>query len=214
MTDGGRGRSADRVWYASYGSNLSLSRLTRYLTGGVPPGGTSAHPGCRDPSPPRRSVPLWLPGQVHFTGHAEQWGGAVAFLDTEAPATSPARAYDLAVEQLADVVAQEGRRTPPGALDVGEVVASGHWLAHDGWYGTVVHVGHLDDVPVLTFTSPWRIGDVAPAPPSARYLRVLADGLAESHGWALDRAVEHLLCCPGVAPRWDAPSLLQALAGR
>ena len=214
MTRGGRGRSVDRVWYAAYGSNLSLARFTCYLTGGVPPGGTTAHPGCRDPSPPRRSVPVLLPGQVHFTGHAEQWGGAVAFLDPAAPGTSPARAYDLAGDQLADVVAQEGRRPPPGALDVAEVVAAGRWVAHDGWYGTVVHVGHLDDVPLLTFTSPWGIDDVSLAAPSARYLRLLAEGLAESHGWGLDRAVPHLLGCPGVTLGWDAASLLQALAGR
>ena len=203
----------DRVWYASYGSNLSAARLATYLVGGVPPGGTIAHPGCRDPSPPRRSSPVWLPGQVSFAHHSRQWGGGVAFLDPDAPGSSPGRAYDVGVGQLADVLAQEGGRHPPGELDVAAVVAAGRWTADPGWYGTVVHTGSMDGLPVLTFTSPWRTGDVEATAPSASYLRLLADGLAEAHGWPLERAVAHLLTCPGVTPRWDAPTLRAALAG-
>ncbi len=56
------------VWYVSYGSNMSGARLTAYLEGGVPPGGTRANPGARDDSPPRRSVPVDLPGALYFAG--------------------------------------------------------------------------------------------------------------------------------------------------
>lgn len=201
-----------RVLYACYGSNLAAERLRCYLEGGVPPGGVRPNPGCRDPSPPRRSLPVVLPGQRWFARHSEQWAGAVAFLDTDAPATAPGRAYDVSVEQLADVIAQEGRRAPPGELDVAAVVAAGRLALDDGWYGTCVHLGELDGVPLITFTSPWHLGDVTPASPSAPYLRLLADGLGEAHGWDLPTAVRHLLTCPGVTPRWTASSLLAAFA--
>jgi hypothetical protein len=157
---------------------------------------------------------VWLPGRVHFARHAEQWGGGVAFLHTEVPGTAPGRAYDLGVDQLADVIAQEGRRPPPGDLDVDAVVAAGRLSVDDGWYGTVAHAGDLDGMPLLTFTAPWLGADEAPTAPSARYLRLLADGLGEAHGWTLERAVDHLLTCPGVTPTWDAATLLAALAGR
>jgi hypothetical protein len=90
---------------------------------------------------------VWLPGQAWFARHAEQWGGAVAFLDPDAPGTAPGRAYDLSAEQLADVIAQEGRRSPPGSLDVPAVVEAGRLALDDGWYGTCVHLGDLDGLP-------------------------------------------------------------------
>jgi hypothetical protein len=117
------------------------------------------------------------------------------------------------VDQLADVLAEEGGRRPPGDLDVAAVVATGRWTADPGWYGTVVHAGTMDGLPVLTFTAPWRAGDVEPTAPSASYLRLLAGGLDEAHGWPLERAIDHLLTCPGVTPTWDSRTLLAALSG-
>ena len=203
---------SERVLYACYGSNLAAARLRCYLEGGTPAGGVRPNPGCRDPSPPRRSVPVWLPGQTWFTRYADQWGGAVAFLDPDAPGTSPGRAYDLSAEQLADVIAQEGRRPPPGTLDVAAVVDAGRLALDDGWYGTCVHVGDLDGLPLITFTAPWHLGDIEPAAPSASYLRLIADGLEEAHGWDRQASVRHLVSCPGVSLRWSVDSLRAALA--
>jgi hypothetical protein len=73
------------VWYVSYGSNMAVERLTCYLEGGRPPGGTRANPGARDPRPPRRMIPVDLPGSVYFAGDSRQWGGGVAFYDHETP---------------------------------------------------------------------------------------------------------------------------------
>lgn len=155
---------------------------------------------------------MWLPGQTWFARHSGQWAGGVAFLDPDAPGTSPGRAYDLSVEQLADVIAQEGRRPPPGELDVDAVVAVGRLALDDGWYGSCVHLGDLDGLPLITFTAPWHLGDVPASTPSAPYLQLLVDGLGEAHGWARHTAVSHLLTCPGVAPGWAEETLLAALA--
>lgn len=209
---GHAGGVPERILYACYGSNLAAARLRCYLEGGTPPGGVWPNPGCRDPSPPRRSLPVWLPGQAWFARHAEQWGGAVAFLDPDAPGTAPGRAYDLSAAQLADVIAQEGRHLPPGTLDVHAVVAAGRLALDDGWYGTCVHLGDLEGLPLITFTAPWHLGEVEPAAPSAPYLRLIADGLEEAHGWDRETAVRHLVNCPGVAPQWSVDSLLTALA--
>ncbi len=62
-------RTATSGTSATYGSNMSGARLAAYLTGGVPPGGSRADPGARDSSPPRRSVPVDLPGGLDGGRH-------------------------------------------------------------------------------------------------------------------------------------------------
>jgi hypothetical protein len=207
--------TVEAVWYGCYGSNLDATRFRCYLEGGTPPGATRSQPGCRDRTPPTGDRPVQLHGQVHFTCHATGWGGAVAFLDTGAPGTSPGRAYRLTTAQLEDVVAQENGR-PPGsvAVDVSAVVAAGRVVACPGWYGTVAHVGAVDGEPLLTITSSWSVGDVEPAPPSGPYLRTIGVGLAASHGWPRARVAAHLASLPGVAGTWDPASVAEALEGR
>ena len=45
------------VWYVSYGSNMSASRLAMYLEGGMPAGGKSHEPRCPEqrPAAPERA---------------------------------------------------------------------------------------------------------------------------------------------------------------
>src|SRR5690606_28035640 len=67
------------VWYASYGSNMNPRRLACYLRRGAPDGGVMTLPGCRDATPPRRSVPLLLPGLLYFATESAVWTGGRAF---------------------------------------------------------------------------------------------------------------------------------------
>lgn len=99
----------------------------------------------------------------------------------------------------------------PGSLslDVGQLVASGGAPVCTGWYGTVTHVGSVDGEPLLTITSS------SPAPddpaqlsaPSPAYLRTIAAGLTETHGWTPRAVARHLIGCPGVAPTWSTAAL-------
>jgi hypothetical protein len=186
------------VWYVAYGSNMAAERLACYLEGGRPPGGSRAHPGARDPRPPRRSVPVDLPGAVYFAGHSSLWGGGVAFYDHEADGPTLARGYLVTAAQLADIAAQEMHRLPRPDDPLEEVVLDG--LPHQdgrhrvgpGHYETLVEVGRRDGVPMLTFTAPHGIDHVEHTEPSAAYLAVLATGLRESRGWSQVRAEAHL----------------------
>lgn len=181
-----------QVWYVSYGSNMSGTRLAAYLEGGVPPGGNRANPGARDSSPPRRSVPVDLPGTLYFCGDSAQWGGGVAFYDHDArsPGESgptAARAYLVTAQQFADVAAQEMHRLPYEGDPLEEVVLAGlHGGVHTagpGHYETLVEVGRLEGVPMLLFTAPHGVGHLTRTQPSAAYLAMLAQGLRESRGW-------------------------------
>jgi hypothetical protein len=183
------------VWYVSYGSNMSAARLTAYLEGGVPPGGSRENPGARDGSPPRRSVPVDLPGALYFAGESPQWGGGVAFYDHDAQGPSEggptaARAYLVTAAQFADIAAQEMYRIPQEGDPLEEVVIGGidggvHTVG-PGRYETLVEVGRLDGAPMLLFTAPHGVGHVEHTQPSPAYLGMLVIGLQESRGWGED----------------------------
>ena len=92
---------------------MSQARLSAYLEGGVPPGGNAANPGAHDPTPPRRSVPVDLPGALYFAGDSPQWHGGVAFYDHDGEGgPTAARAYLITAHQFADIAAQEMYRIP------------------------------------------------------------------------------------------------------
>ncbi len=163
--------TVDRVliWYVSYGSNMATTRLACYLRGGCPPGGNHSHPGARDTSEPRESVPVVIPGSVFFAGESRIWGGGRAFYDPDAPGTVAARAFLVTQEQFEDIHAQE-----------------------PACYDRLVPLGTRDGIVMCTFTTRAR-GDVvtrnAPAP---AYIATIADGLREGHGWDDPRVEDYL----------------------
>ncbi|WP_245241801.1 histone deacetylase [Streptomyces sp. NEAU-H3] len=97
-----------------------------------------------------------------------------------------ARAYDVSREQFADVAAQEMYRAPGDGPGLETVLAGGERAVRcgPGRYETLLCLGALDGRPALTFTAPWRAAEVAPNPPSERYLAQLAGGLGETGAWS------------------------------
>ncbi|MEH0841461.1 hypothetical protein V6U81_03580 [Micromonospora sp. CPCC 205711] len=69
-----------------------------------------------------------------------------------------------------------------------------------------------DRVPMLTFTAPWRASEVSWRRPAPIYLRLIADGLREAHGWSTERTIEYLAARPGVAGQWDRVELTGLVA--
>ncbi|MFE6779187.1 histone deacetylase [Streptomyces sp. NPDC057702] len=203
---------SQHLWYVAYGSNLHAARLASYLDGGVPPGGSVVHPGCRDPRPPERSVPVMLPGCLYFATYAPLWDGGRAFYDPDAAGETAARGYLITHGQFSDIAAQEMYREPGADLDLTEVLAAGRASLGPGRYETLVHAGTLEGLPLLTFTAPWHVDDVPPLAPSAPYLRHLAAGLMEAHGWDADRAADYLAGCSGAAGHWTRPDIVALLA--
>ncbi|MEW2433851.1 histone deacetylase [Streptomyces caniferus] len=214
-----------RLWYAAYGSNMHLDRLTCYLAGGRPPGGLRTHPGCRDPRRPARTEPVLLPGLLYFATESQVWTGGRAFYDPgpglrpadgtggrrTGEAELPARAYLLTLSQFSDIAAQEMYREPGEDLDLTEALTRGRARTGPGRYETLVCAGLLDGYPVLTFTAPWSSRDVAVNPPSAAYLRHIAAGIVAAHGWSPHQAAAYLAGCPGAAGHWTAAEIAALL---
>jgi hypothetical protein len=203
----------DRVWYASYGSNMYAGRLRYYLTGGTPPGGRRTYPGCRNPDPPERRVPVMLPGGVYFALESAAWTGGMALYDPELDGEAAGRAHLVTPSQFADIAAQEMYRPPSGDLDLSRVVSSGRHRLGDGRYETLVCAGELDGYPVVTFTAPWRAEEVEWRPPAPAYLAFLAGGLHEAHGWTVGRLTAYLGSLRGVRGEWDPAELAALVAG-
>lgn len=192
---------------------MSAERLRVYLLGGRPKGGRRTYPGCRDSRPPRRDVPVMLPGGIYFALESATWTGGMAFYDAELPGQAAARAYLITAEQFADIAAQE-MYEPPGR-DFGlieEAVAHGRACLGPGRYETLVCAGSRDGHPLLTFTAPWAAADVEWTPPAEQYLRMIASGIYEAHGWPPERISGYLSRLPGVDGLWPAADVEDVVA--
>ncbi|MFC4495209.1 histone deacetylase [Streptomyces ovatisporus] len=201
----------ERVWYAAFGSNMHLSRLGFYLTGGRPPGARRTCPGCRDSRQPERTVPVMLPGELYFALESPTWTGGLAFYDPDGAGETAARAYLLTAGQFSDIAAQEMHREPGHDLDLSRVLATGRAEMGTGRYETLICPGLLEGHPVLTFTAPWGRDDVSWNPPAAAYLWQLASGLAEAHAWPAERIAAYLTSRPGAAGCWTAEAVAELL---
>ncbi|MBM0233410.1 histone deacetylase [Micromonospora sp. STR1_7] len=197
---------------------MHAARLAWYIGGGCPPGGLRTYPGCRDPRPPSRSVPVSLPGGIYFAGESGAWTGGMAFYDPQLPGLAAARAYLVTVDQFTDIAAQEMYRPAGDTTDlipatdaaIDAAVADGRATLGPGRYETLVCPGSRCGVPMLTFTAPVPASAVRCRPPAPIYLGMIARGLRESHGWPTGRIADYLACRPGVADGWS-PEAVTAL---
>jgi hypothetical protein len=198
-----------RLWYVAYGTNLSIARLRCYLRGGRLPGVARRYQGCRDRSDPPVAFGTLVPGGIYFTGQSSVWGGGMAVYDPEHPGWVAARAYLLTASQFGDVLAQEMRQEPGVEVDLTPVHRLGRHSYGPGRYQTLVRVGSRNGLPMLTFTSGHHAHHDLSAP-TAAYLRTMAIGLRESHGWSHARIGAHLASIPGAHGSWT-PDQITAL---
>lgn len=188
------------VWYVSYGSNLCAERFLCYLRGGRPAGATRTYAGARDKTPAREDRPLEIPYPLYFAGVSKVWGGSPCFVDIakSVEARTRARAYLITWEQFEDVVAQEnGRPSSPIVLDLGGVDEGSSLRIGPGRYENMLCAGLVDDLPSLTFTSPWTMAEAKMGAPAAAYLAMLVAGLRESHGLSDSELIAYLGSAPG-----------------
>lgn len=223
------------VWYASYGSNLSLNRFMTYVEGGSPEGTDVVHEGCRDKTPPSEDMPIRFAGRMHFAASSGRWdGGGVAFMDNDTAGHALGRAYLITMEQFDDIVAQEnGKKVGSINVDTKAALSAGVEEVTYGLYGTMVHIGDYGCAPVFTFTGsfsaneallsadedPKRIKKYSPKTntPSNNYIRMIGSGLSETFDMDVEQQADYIRGSLGVThvPRdkivevlntpWEAP---------
>jgi hypothetical protein len=140
----------------------------------------------------------------------------MAFYDVRGPGSVACRAYLVTASQFADVAAQEMRR-PPGGEFAREFAAALpaveelHTMG-PGRYETVLRLGEIDGVPLLTVTHK-EVGDLELAAPSGGYLWSVATGLREAHAWSDDRIAAYLAAMPGATGIWTRDDVADAIGG-
>jgi hypothetical protein len=203
------------VWYVAYGSNLAARRFACYLSGGRPTGGARDYAGCRDTRSPRRTLALEVDGGLVFAGRSTVWGGGMAFYDPFASGRAACRAYLVTADQFADVVAQEMRRPAGGefARTLAQALPGVKTMQvmGPGCYETVIRLGEQDGAPLLTVTV-----DASKRPPlaapSLSYVRWVAAGLREAHGWSPAQVEAYLTSAPGARGAWTPERVAEIAA--
>ena len=137
-----------------------------------------------------------MAGRLAFAWESPTWGGGVAFHEPDADGEVLARAYLLTVRQFADVLEQEMGRSPGADHDLGQVLVERRHTVGPGHYETLHLVGEIDEVPVVSFSTP----DVEPLglnPPAEAYVAVMSRGLVQAHGLDEADVASYLSSCRG-----------------
>lgn len=152
-----------------------------------------------------------LPGGIYFATLSPVWHGGRALYDPALPGEgAAARAWLVTSAQFSDIAAQEMYREPGIDLDLSEVLERGRAELGPGRYETLIYAGDHEGCPQLTFTAPHAADAVEPLAPSAAYLRMLAGGLQDAHGWSLEQAADYLAGLSGAAGAWTAEEITAA----
>ena len=188
----------DHIFYAGYGSNLSMQRFLCYIEGGRPDSGKRHHSGCEDRTPPLDGGLLRIRYPLYFAlpeGKSEtsNWGpGGVAFIGSieDDSSSTICRIYRITRDQFENVRDQEGR----------------------GWYGRELVVGERDGLQVLAITSMTVLSNLLS--PSEAYLKTIAAGLLETGGLDSEAVADYLIDRPGVRGGLERDHILRILARR
>ncbi|MGP3979417.1 histone deacetylase [Streptomyces sp. 8N114] len=158
---------------------------------------------------PTESVPVELPGAVYFATTSPVWGGGRAFYDPAAEGRTFAVAHLVTPGQFSDIAEQEMYREPGAELELSGVLTHGRLSLGEGRYETLVCAGELAGHPVLTFTAPWRLGEVPYVAPAAAYVRYLAFGLLQEGGRTAETVARYLAGAPGAEGHWSVGAVLE-----
>jgi hypothetical protein len=204
-----------QVWYACYGSNLNYERLLCYIKGGTAKGRSEPNQGCRDQRPPVEARTISLDFELYFAGCFKAWGNAgLAFIrERTGRCQTLGRIYLITDDQFNDVVMQENfvrvdgsRFVPPIELLARQRVST---LPGNRWYGSIVNIGTIGGIPILTFTTTRT--DLHPTPnrPSPEYLKVIVAGIKETYPEMTDAEIAaYFLRAEGIRGQIDPVQLL------
>lgn len=188
------------LWYASYGSNLSIERFLCYVKGGIPEGSHFNYKGCDDKSDPLAIESIQIPHQMYFAKSSVTWnGGGVCFLNhlESLKYNTLGRMYLITVEQFLDVVKQENGGYNRPSIDFTKAVDQKKYTFENStWYGTLLYLGEQNGYPIFTFTHSYDITDYRQ--PSPAYLHTIIRGVREAYNKTDSEIADYLLEREGV----------------
>lgn len=170
----------DELWYVAFGSNMYLPRFLKYV-----PEWPAAKVGAYDLR--RFSLDTTVPHELYFAGASAKWDdSSVAFVSTDAGATTYCRAYRVTPGELCRVISGEngiGRMSwhpemlPRAIGDFVELDLPDGDDPRRAKYNALLRVIGIDGIPAVTLTTTRRLPRNKP---SQRYLDALTAGLSST----------------------------------
>ncbi len=184
----------DKIWYASYGSNILEDRFLCYIKGGKPNGSSKEYTGCRDKTPPTENEDFYICSELYFAKNSVNWeNGGVGFIRTifKPQASTFGRIYLITKEQFIDVAKQETSTEGELEMDFNKAIKEGSYIFKQrSWYGNLIHLGEQKDYPIFTFTNE---EDIQPfTKPSKNYIQTIIRGIKETHNFDDKTILEYL----------------------
>jgi hypothetical protein len=203
------------IWYAVYGSNLSSERFLNYIQGGTPSGSAKACEPCNDTTPPQKERLFELQHDLVFARTSTQWqNGGVAFIDREPnpQAQTLAKLYLITKEQFNHVAQWETGGNPIDDINIDEAISEDSTVFKlRSWYGLVVYLGEVDNIPVFTLTDEAAI--TVYTKPSSQYLTQIMNGLRETYNYSNDQIYQYLKTKSGIVGNYKDYELYDVAAG-
>ncbi|KAH0688307.1 hypothetical protein KY284_018860 [Solanum tuberosum] len=199
------------IWYATFGSNMKLSRFLCYIAGGQVEGMRKPCIGSLDKSKPKEIKWESFPHRLFFAReHTATWGpGGVAFLHPESNSDEKAYLclYRITLEQFNDVLLQENTSsfdmnyplfdmTDLQSIEERKCVPAE--AVKNGWYHNVLYLGKENGIPILTMTcrlsdvDNFKSGKVGMCKPSKEYANTLIRGLVEGKQLSEEEAATYI----------------------
>lgn len=177
-------KEIDKVWYASYGSNILESRFLCYIRGGKPEGSVKEYKGCSDKTLPKKNEAIIINRELYFAKKSKSWqGSGVGFIksDHEPNKKTLGRMYLISMNQFIEVIKQETNFKGDLKIDTGKTITKGSLIYRENsWYGKLLYLGKKDEIPIFTFTNEKDLTPQLNAP-NEYYLKTIIDGLKESY---------------------------------
>ncbi|KAL0333850.1 UNVERIFIED_CONTAM: Histone deacetylase 5 [Sesamum angustifolium] len=186
------------IWYATFGSNMSISRFLCYIEGGQTEGMQKPCVGSVDKTKPKEIIWKTFPHRLFFARErTSTWGpGGVAFLHPKSNDQEKTYMclYKITLEQFNDVLLQENVSSynlshPLFDLTALQSIQTEKCISVEpvqrGWYHNVVYLGKEEDIPILTMTctasdvDSFISGKFPINPPCKEYANTLIKGLVE-----------------------------------
>lgn len=207
--------SRNKIWYASYGSNLQKDRFLCYIRGGQPKGRLgSHHDGCRDKTLPEEDGEFYIPSQLYFAQEASVWNSkGVGFISNQFDYSNRtlARKYLITKEQFIDVVKQEIDFKGNLEIDFDTCIRQGSLIFKDpAWYGNLLYLGAHKNIPIFTFTSKKDFTDKI-NPPDSTYLKTIIEGIKEVFSFNDLAICDYLIKLDGIDGNYSRGQLIELI---
>lgn len=191
----------DKVWYASYGSNLRMERFLCYIRGGQPQGNSNVYKGCRDKTLPEKSMGFYINSPLYFAKSSSGWNnGGVGFISNrfDKKHQTLSRMHLITREQFIDLVKQETMNDQKLEIDFDKCKKIKSLVVIEpSWYGNLIYLGEQEGNPIFTFTSKDDLTNQINSP-DPTYLKTIIEGIKETFPMDNQDICDYLLPLQGI----------------